>query len=150
MKNKKAQGMSTSTVILLVLGVIVLVVLALGFTMGWQKFGTFLSSSNVNNIVTECSSSCTSQSMYAYCSAQKQLKDENKNTFTTSCAVFANEPSFSIYGIEKCSTIDCSVPCDKIEINGKFGQKVQSGATAKYDVSFMANDLSSGQLCVIE
>lgn len=150
MKSKKAQGMSTSTVILLVLGVIVLVVLALGFTMGWQKFGTFLSSSNVNNIVTECSSACTSQSTYDYCSSIKQLTDESKNKISASCAVFSTEPSFVKYGIEKCSTIDCSLPCNQIEINGKFGEIAQSGATAKYDVSFMANDLSAGQLCVIQ
>ena len=42
-KNKKAQGLSTNAIILIVLGVIVLAVLVIGFTMGWDFIASRLS-----------------------------------------------------------------------------------------------------------
>lgn len=150
MINKKGQGMSTSTIILLVLGMIVLVVLALGFFMGWQKFGAYLSSNNVDSIVSECNSACTSGSVYNFCSAQKTLTDDQKVKTQASCETFANVPGFKKYGIDSCQTITCSLPCASIQINGKKGVISTSGSSGKYDVSFMANDLSPGKICIIQ
>lgn len=150
MINKKGQGMSTSTIILLVLGVIVLVVLALGFFMGWQKLGSYLSSNNVDSVVSECSSACTSGSVYNFCSAQKTLTDDQKVKTQASCAVFANVADFKKYGIDSCPSIACSLPCSDIQINGKKGVISTSGSSGEYDVSFMAKDLSPGKICIIK
>lgn len=150
MINKKGQGMSTSTIILLVLGMIVLVVLALGFFMGWQKLGSYLSSNNVDSIVSECNSACASGSVYNFCSAQKTLTDDQKVKTKASCNVFANVAGFQKYGVASCPSITCSLPCASIQINGKNGVISTSGSSGKYDVSFMAKDLSQGQICIIQ
>jgi hypothetical protein len=109
--NKKAQGLSTNAIILIVLGIIVLVVLALGFTLGWNRILPFINQNNVENIKTACSVACTTQSVYDYCNANRTLKAEDlpggvkevKNT----CNFFATNPEFSKYGIEVCSSISC-------------------------------------------
>ncbi|GIU68530.1 MAG: hypothetical protein KatS3mg001_380 [Candidatus Pacearchaeota archaeon] len=108
---KKGQGLSTNAIILIVLGVIVLVVLALGFTLGWNRILPFISQNNVENIKTACVTACTTQSVYDYCTANRTLKAEDlpggvkevKNT----CNFFATNPEFSKYGIEVCSSITC-------------------------------------------
>ncbi len=141
--NKKAQGMSTSTIILLILGLIVLVVLALGFMMGWERFGVFAPKSNVDQIVQACESACLTQSKYDYCSSQRILKDENKNKIESSCAVFASVNEFSKYGIKECN-IECNLECGSILINKIPGNPELSSGT--YDVS----SLSSESACFID
>ncbi|NCN86598.1 hypothetical protein GW932_02095 [archaeon] len=148
MKNKKAQGMSTNTIILLILGIAVLVVLILGFTMGWQKVAPFISGSNVDTISSSCQAACSTGSKYDFCTAERELKDLEKNKIKTSCTVFSGEKSLAKYGIQTCA-IDCKKPCNQIMINGAAGIKTDSGQTGKYDVTFLANDLVEGQLCLI-
>ena len=58
--------MSTTTIILLILGVIVLVVLILGFTIGWNKIVPWISSNNVNTIVTSCDAACATGDKYGF------------------------------------------------------------------------------------
>ena len=153
MISKKGQGMSISTVILLVLGLAVLVVLILGFTMGWSKMAPFLSGSNVDDIASACSSSCSLGSKYDYCSAPRELKDLDKNTYKTSCEVLASEDSLSIYGVESCAKIDCGLTCDKIKINGVEGKIFPTGqefgTNSVYDVTSIAVDVDENSLCLI-
>ena len=149
MINKKGQGMSTSTIILLVLGLIVLVVLSLGFYMGWQKFGNILQSSNVDDIVTECATSCSMNSKYDFCTATKELVDADKNKVKTSCLVFATEPSMKDYGVANCPTITCDKTCESIKIDDKSGSLVADTTLSTYDVSSIAMDISTGQKCAI-
>lgn len=74
-KNKRGQGLSTNAIILIVLGVIVLVILALGFIMGWDKIAPWIfSSNNVDTIAQQCSVACTTGSTYDYCTLPRELK----------------------------------------------------------------------------
>jgi len=83
-----------------------------------------------------------------FASPETVLKDLEKNKIKTSCTVFSGEKSLAKYGIQTCA-IDCKKPCNQIMINGAAGIKTDSGQTGKYDVTFLANDLVEGQLCLI-
>ena len=73
--NKKAQGLSTNAIILIVLGVIVLVVLVVGFLAGWDKIASWIKpSNNVKTIVDACSMACSTNSVYDYCNVTREVK----------------------------------------------------------------------------
>lgn len=152
MLNKKGQGMSTSTIILLILGLAVLVVLILGFTMGWSKIAPFLSSSNVDTIATACETACSLASTYDYCTAPRTLKDVEKNEVKASCAVLAGEVSLNQYGIKACS-LNCKKPCEEIKINDvNAGLSPASPETDEmYDVGFLATntDANTNEGCFV-
>ena len=54
MKNKKAQEFSTNTIILIILGIVVLVVLIIGFSFGWEKVAPWLSQDKFTIYEQEC------------------------------------------------------------------------------------------------
>ena len=54
MKNKKAQGLSTNAIVLIILGIIFLVVLIIGFSFGWEKIAPWLPQDEFNIIKDEC------------------------------------------------------------------------------------------------
>lgn len=72
-KNNRGQDLSTSTIILIILGIAVLVILIFGFMMGWNKVLPFLSPPNVDTIVSQCQAACTTSNVYDYCSSPKTL-----------------------------------------------------------------------------
>ena len=113
-KNKRGQEMSTTTIILIILGVIVLVVLVLGFRIGWDKVLPFLPSNNVQNVVTACSSACATGSEYDFCTAERTLKADGlaEADRKGTCYKFAtdSDSKYSEFNIETCSTIDCPTP----------------------------------------
>jgi len=150
MHDKRGQGMSLNTIVILILGVIVLVVLILGFTLGWAKVSPWVSKVNVNDVVTSCEAGCATNSQYDFCSIERELRDENKNNFETTCAVLATVSYFDKYGVESCN-IDCRKQCDETSINGLFGQKAPKLIVDVYDVSNLANDLDvdTGEVCII-
>lgn len=144
MLNKKGQGMSTNTIILLILGLAVLIVLILGFTMGWSKLAPFLSSSNVDTIATACETSCSLGSTYDYCTAPRVLKDVEGNEIKASCAVLAGESSLNQYGIKSCS-MNCKKPCGEVKINDVAGGLLPTSpqTDVMFDVSFLATDIDA-------
>ncbi|MFH1248782.1 MAG: hypothetical protein V1660_01375 [archaeon] len=81
--NKKAQGLSINTVILLILAIIVLIVIISGFSMGWGsmwgRVQGFFSKTNVDVIANTCSIQCTTNQAYEFCNSQKTLKIERIN-----------------------------------------------------------------------
>jgi len=104
--NKRGQGMSTSTIVLLILGIIVLVVLILGFTMGWQSITPWLSNSNVDSVSTACSVVCSTGKTYGFCSSPRELRTEEDTFEDVTCNYMAKEmPNF---GVEECPGISCS------------------------------------------
>lgn len=117
--NNRGQGMSTNTIILLVLGLVILVVLILGFTMGWSKLAPWLSSDNVDTIVNSCNAACSTNSVYDYCTKQRELKADGVRV-ETSCVIFAEVPEFDMYGIADCN-IDCDKACSELMIDSKSG-----------------------------
>jgi hypothetical protein len=76
--NKKAQDLSIGTLILIVLGIVVLVLLILGFSMGWsnlwEKINIFGGGSSVGDIATSCTIAVTQANQYAYCQDFKKVK----------------------------------------------------------------------------
>jgi hypothetical protein len=106
--NKKAQGLSTNAIILIVLGVVVLVILIAGFTMGWSNIAPWLSSENVGTIASSCETACSTNNIYSFCTKNRELVDAEKQKFTATCENFATEEDYKKYGIQPCSSIDCS------------------------------------------
>ena len=119
MHSKRGQEMSTSTIILIVLGLIVLVILAIGFMMGWENVAPWLASkSNVEDVRRQCSLACSKESKYDYCSKLVELKDEKKNEIQgATCNLLSGVPTFKTkWGIETCSKIDCEkFECEEVE-----------------------------------
>lgn len=117
-ENKRGQEMSTSTIILIVLGLIVLVILAIGFMFGWKTLAPWLSSeSNVNNIAQQCSLACSVNSNYDYCSKTFTLRDEKKNEIQgATCNILSGVAEFkSKWGIELCPEAQCEkFECEKL------------------------------------
>lgn len=104
--DKKGQGLSTNAIILIILGVIVLVILILGFTIGWDRFLPFVKSNNVENIKTACSLACSTGNQFDFCSTQREVKDGINDKFTSTCNELSGEQYTSRnYGIEACSGI---------------------------------------------
>jgi hypothetical protein len=106
MKNKRGQGLSTETIILIILAIAVLVVLIVGFSMGWSKIAPWISSNNVDNIKTACNAACTSNSGYDYCLAGKDLTSDNEKLKGVTCNYLADKKP--IYGIAKCPSVTCT------------------------------------------
>ena len=121
LRQKRGQGLSTNAIILIVLGVVVLVILIAGFTMGWRNVAPWLSSENVGTIVTSCDTSCSTNNVYAFCSKDRELVDSEKKKVKTTCVILAEVSDFSKYAIDECSSIDCELLCSDLKINDKQG-----------------------------
>ena len=148
MINKRGQEMSTTTIILLILGVIVLVVLILGFTIGWNKIVPWISSNNVNTIVTSCDAACATGDKYGFCTAEKELND-GTNKITTNCATFSVYPDYTKYGIKTCNTISCNFKCTDIKIKGIAAQeKTTTCGATEADVTSMGITAAGSFCCV--
>lgn len=113
MESKRGQELSTNAIIMIVIGIIVLVVLILGFTIGWDKLLPFFSTNNVQNLQTTCSSACATGNSYDYCTLSRTLKasdlpgNPSNGQFVGNCTFFANNPNYVKYGIAPCSSIAC-------------------------------------------
>jgi hypothetical protein len=109
MENKRGQGMSISTVILLILGLVILVVLILGFTMGWKKILPFVSGNNLDGIKNSCSIACSTNQVYDFCGVKKEVKDGTNPKFEATCNELATNSVYVArsYGITECSGL-CS------------------------------------------
>lgn len=137
---KKAQGMSTNTIILIVLGVLVLVILAVGFIMGWDKIAPWLSKANVDEVAQQCGIACSTGKVYDFNVKVMELTDEDKVEVKTSCLVLANE--FTKYAIETCPSITDKPECKDVKINAKSAAAagVTACTAAQYDVSALVSD----------
>ncbi len=111
MKNKSGQGMSTSTIILLILGLVILVVLVLGFTLGWNKIAPWIQTSNLGTIETSCGTACSLGSQYDFCSVKRDIKDGINDKFQATCQELTTTPELVSrgYGIEACPDL-CPAP----------------------------------------
>ncbi|HLC87265.1 MAG TPA: hypothetical protein VJH65_03270 [Candidatus Nanoarchaeia archaeon] len=74
MFNKRGQGLSVNAIILIVLGIVVLVILIAGFTLGWQNIAPFLSADNVGTVAKSCQASCSTGDTYGFCTKERILK----------------------------------------------------------------------------
>ena len=113
MQNKRGQGLSTNAIILIVLGVAVLVVLIIGFIMGWENIAPWLSGDNVNTIANQCQVACSTMSVYDFCTKPRELKASDlpngMKKVDGTCRMFSFVDAYEKYGIEGCPNVDCSV-----------------------------------------
>lgn len=105
--NKRGQELSTGTIILIVLGVIVLVVLVIGFSIGWSKIVPFVNQNNVNTISTQCLSACSQGTVYDFCARQFELDTGTTSLKNVTCN-YLSQPGQQQYGISACPTLPCS------------------------------------------
>jgi len=103
--NKRGQGLSTNVIILIILGVVVLSVLIIGFTAGWAKIAPWISTNNVDTIVTSCEVACSTQSVYDFCTAPREVKVSGENPVKGTCNSLTT--SNVAFGIGNCPAISC-------------------------------------------
>jgi len=78
MRNKKGMEMAVTTVIMIILSITVLTILVIffnsqtGFLDKWFK--TQSTASNIDAVVSACDGLVTSQSIYAYCCEEKEIR----------------------------------------------------------------------------
>ena len=109
MESKKAQGLSITAIILIILGIIVLVMLIIGFTAGWGNIKDWIApSNNVQQIVSHCSVACAAGNKYDFCFKKRDLKTEEDKVEDTTCYMLATTSAYAKYGIERCPGIPCS------------------------------------------
>lgn len=106
MKDKRGQGLSTNAIILIILGVVVLVVLIVGFTVGWNKLLPFVATNNVENIKTACTLACATGNVYDFCTQSRTIKTDEPDV-VGKCSDFSTKPEHAKFGIEACSSITC-------------------------------------------
>jgi len=106
----RGQGLSVNAIILIVLGIAVLVVLILGFTIGWGSILPFVKTNNVQNIVTMCETACTTGAQYDYCSTKRMVNDGANKGFESTCVELSSNETYvgRNYGVSSCPQIDCS------------------------------------------
>ena len=142
-ESKRGQGLSTNTIILLILGIVILVVLILGFTIGWDKLAPWISKDNVQTIVNQCATACTTGDTYGFCTKPRTLKAEGGETPGT-CWYFSHDSILKErYGVGLCSSVNCEKSCDS------------SGGSWKISCSGMTldgpftDDPNDGKICCI-
>lgn len=108
--NKRGQGLSTSAIILIILGVIILVILILGFTVGWNRFLPFIKSNNIDNVKSGCILACSTENSFDFCSTPREIKDGINAKFTATCYELATNTTYTArnYGIDGCSAVTCT------------------------------------------
>ena len=128
MKNKKGVEMAIGTLVIIILALVVLVVLIYGFTVGWGNlFQNVISFGggkvNVQTVVTSCQVSCTTQSIYDYCTKLRSVTfEEKEKSIRLTCAqlgtgrdslgnpiVDSNGANIPSTGLGVCNTITCPV-----------------------------------------
>ena len=104
--NERGQGLSISSIILIILGIIVLVILALGFFVGWNNIVPYVSSNNANTVSSQCTAACTTSSVYDFCSRTITLNAGSTTLNNVTCNYLAQaQPQ---YGITSCSSVQCN------------------------------------------
>jgi hypothetical protein len=112
MINKKAQGMSISTIILLILGLVILVILILGFTIGWNKILPWIGGgNNLGTLKNACATSCATNGQYDFCTVTREVNDGTNPKFKATCNDLATKVVYTArsYGISPCPDL-CTSP----------------------------------------
>jgi len=117
--NRNAQSMTIGTLVVMILGIIVLVVLAYGFTVGWGDLFSRITGLgggkvNVQTVVQSCQIACSTQSSYDYCTRTRGVvfdeTDAQRNKIPITCSQLETEN----VGLERCSSIpNCNAVLNK-------------------------------------
>ncbi len=94
MESKKAQNLSITTIILIILGVVVLFVIIIGFTKGWGSVKGFFNGgeSDFQKVTSQCSIACATMDEISWCKV-RTLEGDSEN-----CKFFASKYT----SIEEC------------------------------------------------
>lgn len=135
MKTKRGQGLPISTIILLILGIVILVFLIIGFTIGWSTFSSYFSKNNVKDVVSNCEIACSINSQYDYCSAQRDLTSDTEKLKQVTCN-FLNQQR-PLYAISGCSSVQCMdfvlvSSTDPVMLDGACNDPTNSGKLIYY------------------
>lgn len=102
----RGQGLSVNAIILIVLGIAVLVVLIMGFTIGWARVLPFVDTNNVQSVANACETACTTDAQYDFCSVKRNVDDGVNEEFPATCEELAGEEyEDRNYGIDACPGI---------------------------------------------
>ena len=105
---KRGQGLSITTLILIIIGVVILVVLIFGFTAGWGNIKEWIApSGNADKVVTTCRVACASNDKFAWCEEDLVLERSGEaDTDGQSCDEWADGNLVDI-GVVDCQAILC-------------------------------------------
>ncbi|MEX0920819.1 MAG: hypothetical protein WDZ62_00990 [Candidatus Pacearchaeota archaeon] len=108
LRDIRGQGLSTNAIVLIILGVIVLAVLAIGFFFGWQTLLPWIQQDNIDTINSQCQVACTTENIFAFCSQERNLRAGGEEV-TSTCSELSNPDNEELrqYGIQGCPQIDC-------------------------------------------
>jgi len=109
---KRGQGLSTSTLILIIIGVVILVVLIFGVVAGWGQIKDWVApSGNVDMVVSACRVACGSNSEYGFCFEKRRVVIDRNMEFSGTCASL-----FQVFkdklGVENCGSIEDCGSCE--------------------------------------
>lgn len=108
LENKKAQGLSRNAIILLVIGIIVLVVLIIGFQQGFSNLAPFLSSNNVDQVQQSCNLACNNNEVQGYCMSGREVNTDDETLEEATCNYLGERGSqHDIVTDFGCSSISC-------------------------------------------
>ncbi|MBS3080809.1 hypothetical protein J4221_05030 [Candidatus Pacearchaeota archaeon] len=102
--NKRGLELAVSTLIAIVLGILVLIALLYGFSIGWENFWNKITGysggkDNVQAVIQACTTACDVKNEYDYCTLKRDVIEEGKKRETT-----CNELKNNIY-------LDCEIVC---------------------------------------
>jgi len=108
-KTRKGQGLSVNAIILIVLGLVVLVLLIIGFVFGFGQFKSVRDAflpTNTGIIVKACEVACSTNSQFDFCSQGRELKTDDKILKDVTCNYLSKKnPEL---GIGDCASVSCS------------------------------------------
>jgi len=120
MLRKRGQGLTTGTLLLIVLGIIVLVFLVYGFSVGWgNMFDRIINfgggNSNAATLASACQVACQAQDSYGYNQQRRELKLDNKVKLDVTCEMLESARTFTEEGCYMFSGIVASLISGVVE-----------------------------------
>ena len=94
-KSRKGSEMTIGKIVIIVLALLVLILLALGFSMGWKNLWDKITnfsggSSTIDSVKQSCQIACDSNSKVAYCNENRTYKNTSKGIQYGLCATDPN------------------------------------------------------------
>ena len=121
MFNKKGQELSITTLILIIIGVVVLVLVILGFTAGFgnlrDRLDIFVGGTTIDSVIGSCEISSATNAKFSYCADFKKVRIGSSTEYI-SCE------DTRVSGID--APLDCSDSSTKTNINNACNDLAKS------------------------
>lgn len=113
--NRKGAEMTIGTIVIIVLALIVLVVVALGFTTGWKnlwsKVNVFSGGNNLATVGQACSIACEAGDVNGWCYVKREWKNEKKELKSGTCHALSSTAGVDGQKIAECGDTDVTLKC---------------------------------------